>query len=349
MNRDYRGFPEELMARFYNIHAIKPPSPMRAVAWMVSIGMILMILALIFVPWVQTAYGYGYVTALNPQDRPQPINALVSGRIKKWYVQDGSTVKAGDPLLELVDNDVDFILRLEEKRDSLARNLESARLVALTAESDLNRQKSLFKEGLSSEKSYELAKIKHNKAQAEVAKAEAELNRAQVSLAQQDLQIIRAPRDGIIIEIMAGDTATTIKAGDRIAKMTPTSVLPAVELYIDGNDIPLISINRKVRLQFEGWPVVQFSGWPSRAIGTFGGLVYSIDPSVSANGRFRVMVVPDPEDEPWPGEHFLRMGAKVKGWVLLETVKLGFELWRNLNNFPPILPIENINTMREEP
>jgi hypothetical protein len=108
----------------------------------------------------------------------------------------------------------------------------------------------------------------------------------------------------------------------------------AVELYINGLDVALVSPGRKVRLQFEGWPVVQFSGWPSVAVGTFGGIVKIVEPNVSPNGRFRILVTQDP-NEAWPDRHFLRFGAKAKGWVLLNTVPLGYELWRQLNNFPP--------------
>jgi hypothetical protein len=103
-----------------------------------------------------------------------------------------------------------------------------------------------------------------------------------------------------------------------------------VEIWIDGNDAAIVSEGRRVRLQFEGWPAVQFTGWPSVAVGTFGGVVSFID-------HFRLVVVPDPEDEPWPSARFLRQGVRANGWVLLERVKLGFELWRRFNGFPPML------------
>jgi hypothetical protein len=107
-----------------------------------------------------------------------------------------------------------------------------------------------------------------------------------------------------------------------------------VEIYVSGNDIPLIAEGRKVRLQFEGWPVIQFSGWPSIAIGTFAGVVRSVDSSISENGKFRIIVKKSPGEE-WPEQRFLRHGAKVYGWVLLNNVSLGYEIWRQLNSFPP--------------
>jgi membrane fusion protein, adhesin transport system len=87
-------------------------------------------------------------------------------------------------------------------------------------------------------------------------------------------------------------------------------------------------------VQFEGWPAVQFSGWPSAAIGTYGGKVAFVDPHDDGKGRFRVVVVPD-GSRPWPSRQYLRQGTRAIGWVLLGRVKLGYEVWRQFNGFPP--------------
>jgi len=47
-------------------------------------------------------------------------------------------------------------------------------------------------------------------------------------------------------------------------------------------------------------------------------------------------------------DRFLRFGAQVNGWVLLDTVSIGFELWRQLNNFPPRYPDGPPEEMKEE-
>jgi hypothetical protein len=86
-----------------------------------------------------------------------------------------------------------------------------------------------------------------------------------------------------------------------------------------------------------GWPAVQFVGWPSVAVGTFGGEVMSIDAVDDGAGRFRIVIRPDPEDAPWPGTQYLRQGVRVKAWVLLRTVPLWQEVWRQLNGFPPVV------------
>jgi hypothetical protein len=48
-----------------------------------------------------------------------------------------------------------------------------------------------------------------------------------------------------------------------------------------------------------------------------------------------VWIKPDQAEPPWPDERFVRFGSRARAWVLLEEVKLGYELWRQLNNFPP--------------
>ena len=168
------------------------------------------------------------------------------------------------------------------------------------------------------------------------AEAAAELNRIDVNLSRQSAQIVKAPRDGVILRVNAGDTATFLNAGAVVATFVPDDVERAIEIFIDGRDVALVNPGAKVRIQFEGWPAVQFSGWPSIAIGTFGGVVAIVDPSADARGRFRVLITEDKSDpHPWPDEDFIRFGASARGWILLKEVSVGYELWRQLNNFPP--------------
>jgi RND family efflux transporter MFP subunit len=294
----------------------------------------LLVLFLVFTPWIQTSKGFGYIIAIDPNDRTQTINATVTGRINKWYVRDGMSVKKGDKLVEIIDNDPLILQRVEAERNAKKRKLEISEIASQTAEINYRRQEDLFNQGLSSRKEFEKAKIEYKKLLSEAQSVSAELAEAEVKLSRQESQVIYAPKDGAILKLLAGDSTTLVKAGDKIATFAPILDEPAVELYVSGNDIPLIHKGRKVRLQFEGWPAVQFSGWPEVAIGTFGGVVTAIDASVSENGKFRVIVSKE-AGEKWPDARFLRHHAKVYGWVLLNEVMLGYELWRQMNNFPP--------------
>ncbi|WP_172438963.1 HlyD family secretion protein [Porphyrobacter sp. TH134] len=330
---------KEDMAHFTTLASIKTPKVMRAVFIILLTAIIIVIAFLIYVPWVQTTSGRGVVTTLSPNERKQDINALVPGRIEEWYVRDGSSVKKGDPIVRIADIDPQLLDRLQAERGQMELQLQAAQSALATAQIDERRSRELFEAGLAARRDYELAQIKVADMQGRVAAAQADLNRADTNIARQSEQIVRAPRDGFIQSLNAGDAATYINAGDVLATFVPDGAKRVVEVFIDGRDVALVRPGDKTRIQFEGWPAVQFSGWPSVAVGTFGGQVIAVDQSAQINGRFRVLIAEDRSDgQAWPEERYVRFGAVVQAWVLLETVPVGYEIWRQLNNFPPELP-----------
>lgn len=335
---------DQALSRFQTLASMRTPRPLRAFALMVILGLIASAVFMIYVPWVQTAYGAGQVIALNPQDRLQNITALVSGRIERWYVQDGQVVKEGDPIALIGDNDPLLLQRLRAER-SLAEAKAAAAASALsTARLDVGRTGTLFREGLASQREAELARIKVAEMEAVLAEAQAAITQIDINLARQSLQTVRAPRNGVIQRISGGDKATMVSQGDVLASFAPTQARRVVEIYVDGRDVPLIKRGQPVRLEFEGWPAIQFSGWPSVARGLFDGEVQQVDLAASTNGLFRVLVQEAKGKTPWPGEPYVRLGANVRGWVAMEEVSVGFELWRQLNDFPlqnPALIEEN--------
>jgi len=157
-----------------------------------------------------------------------------------------------------------------------------------------------------------------------------------------------APCDGTVFRVSAnvGQGGQYVKEGDELCTIVPDTNDRVVELYLDGLDAPLVRAYRDqtgdmphVRLQFEGWPAVQFSGWPELAIGTFGGKIRQIDSAATAEGKFRALVEPEErlQGDVWPDGEFLRQGNQAVGWVFLNRVPLGYEIWRRLNGFPPVL------------
>lgn len=175
------------------------------------------------------------------------------------------------------------------------------------------------------------------KAQEEMAYAQAERLKLETRLARQTTQQLKAPRDGVILRLAVSNNAEQIKIGDPLAVLVPNTVDRAVELWVDGNDVPLITTGKPVRLQFEGYPAIQFGGWPEISVGTFGGIVSLIDATDNGQGKFRLLVKPEESDDPWPDARFLRQGVRTNGWVLLNQVPLGYEFWRVFNGFPPLL------------
>ncbi|BBL72514.1 HlyD family secretion protein [Methylogaea oryzae] len=184
----------------------------------------------------------------------------------------------------------------------------------------------------------EKSRAELNKALEDQNYARADLLKLETRLARQQTQSVSAPRDGVVLRLAAAPGAELVKAGQPLAILVPDAQERAVELWMDGNDVPLIVPDSRVRLQFEGYPAVQFGGWPELSIGSFGGRVAFIDATDDGKGHFRLLVTPDPEDEqPWPAERFLRQGVRTNGWVQLGRVTLGYELWRIFNGFPPLV------------
>jgi len=417
---------------------------LRTVAIAFLILILLLGVSLVYVPWQQSVTGYGRVIVFSPMERPQSIEAQIPGRIRRWNVVEGQTVKAGEVIAEILDIDSKFLMteqsaRLEEQREflqsgltqSVARegaltsqlsdvtnsrnaaipaaeqrlrqasdrlrvaeqNVEQAKQSVLTAELNLRRIDELFRKGLRSKRDLELAeleivtartRLESNLASLEVARRDLEVARldreriindtaalvnslrASVAAvresiaktngdlqklavdignvsARNDQRIVRAPRDGKLVRVTRVGEGETVKAGDQLALLVPESVDQAVELYLSDYDAPLVDVGRAVRLNFAGWPAIQFVGWPSVAVGTFAGRIRVIDAVDDGKNRFRIIVVPDEEavrsgkDEPWPKLDQLRPGAEVNGWVLLDVVSIGFELWRQFNAFPPTI------------
>lgn len=397
---------------------VTPPRLVHRVARAIMLAFPLIALLLLFVPWQQSATGTGQVIAWSPQNRMQSVQAPIEGRIGRWLVQEGDVVEAGQPLVELEDNDAMWLQRLGGQRDAGATSVEAAteqvesykaKLTAETASRDLalaeydakiaslirkrtgelaerdtaqlneDRQRALFDEGISASRTWELAKLKLDKAEAalqardqeiaatrkarskteaqadsKIASVQAELEAARGKLAEatqkqldiegkfarQSSQMVTAPHAGMVLTIHGGPGGGQVKKADALVTLVPTTTDRAVELYVDGNDMPLLAPGEAVRLLFEGWPALQFVGFPGATGGTFAGTLAWVDAADNGKGKFRVVVVPDETEAPWPPADRLRQGVRAKGFVLLGQVSLGYELWRQINGFPPLPDVD---------
>lgn len=496
-----------------SIDLVRPAKSGRRIAIILIFLVASVALGLIFIPWQQTVTGYGTVSVFSAMDRPQNIEAQISGRVVRWNIQEGQTVAAGDVIAELDDIDSKFldpeqesriitqlaalteqraratgrIERLQAQVDQLtlsrdaamdtakqrisqakqrykgaqqavigvrksgqiakdvvesgaAERAEQARLrvqqseQALTAtrqELDTSRYqreriKTLFDEGLRSKRDFEIAEndfvkrktdveradlalkvamrdatvgnLDKNRAGLEVDRVQTDIERAIAALdvaakdvltAQLDQakvtsdtaatldaigatmesaresvakidadiqklrieqsnvgqratqQVVRSPAAGRIVRLLQVGAGATVKAGDVLEVLSPDTKDRAVELMVTDNDVALLREGLPVRIQLAGWPALQFSGWPSAAVGTFAGRVAVIDALDDGTASYRVVVKPDVEaiaakkEDPWPRADLLRPGAEATGWILLGEVSLGYELWRQFNAFPP--------------
>lgn len=258
-------------------------------------------------------------------------------------------VRAAEASLTTATLNRDRQVGLAREGLSSTRNVELAELGFVRAQTDVDRARAALSAARSEESALDSDRLRvisdldasisdglasRASGLSEIASATGELARIEVRLARQSVQSIVAPRHGTVLRIVGGQGGEMVKPGDPLLVLVPDTDERAAELWVDGNDVPLLAEGRHVRLQFEGWPAVQFTGWPSVAVGTFGGRVALIDATDNGQGKFRVVVIPDGR-EPWPSSRYLRQGVRTNGWVLLNRVRLGYELWRLFNGFPP--------------
>ena len=231
-------------------------------------------------------------------------------------------------------------LEVAERDEIIARrSLNSAKAQLQSALAEVNSANADIRQ-ITAETEAKLASTKGviNKIKGELAETQNSLVKAEIDLSRQNMQRITAPRSGTIFQLPVNSQSQIIKQGDPLLVILPDAQKRSVELWVDGRDAPLIYKGVEVRLQFEGWPAVQVPGWSDVNVGTFVGEVAFVDPTDNGNGQFRVMVLPKKGENPWPDARVLRQGVMAKGWLLLDTVSIGYELWRLLNNFPPMIP-----------
>jgi multidrug resistance efflux pump len=223
------------------------------------------------------------------------------------------------------------VQEMEAKVVALENSLLSSRNELINARTELDAIDADYRD--------KIAKSESDKASAlsSLYDVEASVTKMQNEVANYSIRsgyyYITAPQDGFISKALQSGVGETIKEGTAILSIVPTLSDYAVEMYVRPIDLPLLHVGNKVRIQFDGWPAIVFSGWPNVSHGTYGGIVAAIDNFISENGQYRVLVQPDPEDYRWPKA--LRMGVGVFSMVLLNDVPIWYELWRNINGFPP--------------
>lgn len=225
-------------------------------------------------------------------------------------------------------------LKLQEtdaKRISQENKLLGSKNEILNAQLELSRIQVAFTDKISKAQSeMYTAKSAGYNAQAQVSKLENSNSNYKV---RNSLLYVTSPQNGYINKAVKGGIGGTFKTGEDLVGIMPANYELAVETFVRPIDLPLLHLDEKVRVQFDGWPAIVFSGWPTISYGTYGAKVVAIERFISPNGKYRVLLAPDAKDHPWP--EVLRVGSGAKTIALLEDVPIWFELWRQLNSFPP--------------
>lgn len=343
----------------HRIEAIVPsPNETRRLAMLLIVMYACIAVALVAVPWQQTAHGEGRVVAYAPLERQQIVQAPIEGRVSRWHVLEGSRVKRGDPIVDLTDNDPEIHARLRAERDALVARIDAANARARSIDSragslsasrraavqaaearrrmagdrvraalkaleaaeaqnrvtalNLIRQEKLFNEGLTSKRQLELAQAEGVKARTEVERARAALDAAERDESALDADRLKVGTDGLA----AIDDARVSRAAALAEVASARAELTRIEVRLARQEAQAVTAPRDgtiLRL-----PVPQ---------GT-------------------AIIVPDGK-EPWPSGRFLRQGTRAQGWVLLNRVRLGYEMWRRFNGFPPAIASDEPSALQQ--
>ena len=148
-----------------------------------------------------------------------------------------------------------------------------------------------------------------------------------------DLRYVRAPQNGYINKALQSGIGETFKEGEPLISIMPAEYDVAVETFVAPIDLPLVHLGEQVRIQFDGWPAIVFSGWPNASYGSYGGVIVAIETFISDNNKYRILIAPDANDHEWPDG--IRVGSGARTFALLDDVPIWYELWRQLNGFPP--------------
>ena len=280
----------------------------------------------------------------------QAKNKLVQSKLK--VKSDSIDLEAAKTNSNIAKRQYDRVLALQTEGLKAVKDVEEKRLKLQETEAKLISQQNKL---LSSKNDIinaeiELSSIntaytdKISKAQSDMYTAqsgqfntEAEVTKLENTYAnykrRSELLFITAPQDGFVNKAIKAGIGETFKEGEKLVGIMPSNYDLAVETYVDPIDLPLIHIGEKVRVQFDGWPAIVFSGWPNVSYGTYGAEVVAIENFISENGKYRVLLAQDQTDHEWP--EAVRIGSGARTIALLDNVPVWYELWRQLNGFPP--------------
>lgn len=248
--------------------------------------------------------------------------------------QYGRTVQLQEEGLKALTDVEEKKLKLQETQAKLIsqeNKLLASKNEILNASFEINRVQAEYTDKISKAQSdMYTAQSGQFDSEAQVTKLENQYTNYEM---RNDLYYIKAPQTGYINKAIQAGIGETFKEGDKLVGIMPSKYDKAVEMYVTPLDLPLIHKGEKVRIQFDGWPAIVFSGWPNASYGTYGGIVVAVETFISPNGKYRVLLTEDPNDQAWPEQ--LRVGSGANTIALLEDVPIWYELWRQLNGFPP--------------
>ncbi len=269
---------------------------------------------------------------------------------QKQYEREQELFEAGLTSRTSMENKGLKLREAEAKYNEAENKLATRTNELLNAQLDVTVKQTKYLDKIaksSSDKNATIAYINDNKKK--LAKLQTQVANLKT---RQDNYIIRAPQTGYIVKTYKNGIGEMVKAGDVIASIVPENPNLAAEIYISAYNMPLIDTGVHVRLQFEGWPAFVVSGMPRFSTGTYSGVIKVIDRVNTYGNKYRVLVTPIPQLNPKTGEMEMwpniQIGSGVYAWAMLQEVPVWYEIWRQLNAFPPLFDKKKMEKLAKE-
>jgi len=354
---------------YNSIYSVDIETRIKNIFW----GLFFVLVFILFVPWTQNINTSGIVTTQFQEQRPQQINSIIPGKIIKWWVKEGDFVQKGDTIVELADTKDDYLdprliertndqliakkqkvdfydskitningqliaieagFKLQEaairnKIQQLERKIliDSAELSAAKIDLEVgtnqyNRAGKMLNDGIISLVDYERRTQSFNKA-----KAGFQEKQQKFLNTKQDVLIARIDLNSLKQEV--NDKLFKLK-GDIANANTEKSTVIA-EVAKNENELSNYRIRggQKWLLAPQTGQIIKAKKAGINEIVKEGEMIVEIVPN-----SFKYAVeLPDMTEKNWPSN--LKIGTGAQGFALLNDVPIWYELWRQLNGFPP--------------
>jgi len=219
--------------------------------------------------------------------RDADIGSLVGGRVAQVHVDEGASVRAGQPIVTLEPDLLDRQIREQEARVGSARaaltkalngprreETERARVEWQNAEKERVRQEALLRQGLAPQQQYDNAaaaarmarqsydELARGNRPEDIASARASLAEQEGQLAylhrQREELVVRAPADGVVATM-------DMRPGDLVAANQPVATLlePGeiwVRVYVPEPRLGLVKLNEPAEISVDTFPDRTFPG-----------------------------------------------------------------------------------------
>lgn len=207
-----------------------------------------------------TLVATGYVVA----QRKAEVASKGTGRLEYLGFEEGDTVRAGEVIAEL-DND-DIEAQLLQARAELAY----ATVDSLNAGRQYRRTQELYETAAVRETELEQAETAYLMAKASVAAAEAAVTAAQVAL---ENTFIRAPFDGTVLsknadvgEIVAPFASSATSKGSVVTLADMNSL--EVEADVSESNIQKVTVGQRCEIVLDAYPDVRYAGHVKKIVPT---------------------------------------------------------------------------------